>query len=230
MKRRGITRRGFLGGTAGILLAACGSSKKAGHQDDSRAGSEGYIPGYEPTRASEPEAEPRPATMAAPTPACDVAETEDNILGPYYKAGAPERSVLAGPGVEGVRFVLIGRVMDTACKPLAGAVLDVWHADDDGEYDNEGFTFRGKLACDDAGAYRLETIVPGRYLNGPDYRPAHIHVRVRSGERVLLTTQLYFAGDPHNASDAFIRPSLIMPVSDRGGAKSATFDFVVRAA
>ena len=61
----------------------------------------------------------------------------------------------------GTRIVLTGRVLSPGCKPLAGALLDFWHADDSGEYDNQGYRCRGHQFTDTDGRYRLETVVPG---------------------------------------------------------------------
>jgi protocatechuate 3,4-dioxygenase beta subunit len=90
---------------------------------------------------------------------------------------------------------------------------------------------RGRIYSGDDGSYDLRTIIPGHYLNGDQFRPAHIHVRVSAPGHALLTTQLYFEGDPYNAIDPFIEAPLIMPLADaaRGG-KQATFDFVIRSA
>jgi len=159
-------------------------------------------------------------------PACTgkAEATVSNAEGPYYKSGAPERTVLAEPGMAGTRLVLTGQVLTTDCQPVAGAMLDFWQANDRGEYDNTGYTLRGKQFADEMGRYRLETIVPGRYPG----RTLHIHVKVSAPGGPVLTTQIYFAGQPGNESDALIQPSLIVPLTDAaGGGKAATFNFVL---
>jgi len=174
--------------------------------------------------------------MPEPTPEC--LETEDNILGPYWLDGAPARSDLTEPGLAGTRLQITGRVLGlgaAACTPLAGALLDVWQSDDRGDTpadysDGTTWRLRGRLYTAADGSYDLRTIVPGRYLNGDELRPAHIHVRVSAPGHRLLTTQLYFAGDPYNDTDAFIRESLIMTLADAGDGKAASFDFVIPAA
>ena len=100
--------------------------------------------------------------------------------------------------------------------PVVGAVLDVWHADHAGHYDNDGSNlvtershFRGKLRTDRQGRFELRSILPGRYLNGPTYRPSHVHVKLSARGFAPLTTQLYFEGDPYNERDSFIRRSLV---------------------
>ncbi len=154
--------------------------------------------------------------------------TEPSIEGPFYSPGSPSRRSLRQPGMEGVLFTLRGRVLTSDCTPVVGAFLDFWQADDDGAYDNVGFDLRGHQFTDAQGRYSLETIIPGHYLNGSQYRPAHIHVKVGGAGLMLLTTQLYFAGDPFNTIDPFLHESLIMPTTQTmSGAVAATFDFVV---
>ena len=161
--------------------------------------------------------------------------TEANIEGPFFRPDAPMcqvseqgHCVLSRPDTPGRAVTITGRVLDRQCRPVRGARLEIWHADHEGAYDHEGFAFRGRLDSDEAGRYRLDTIVPGRYLNGDTYRPAHIHVKVRVPGRRVLTTQLYFAGDPYNRKDPFIRRSLVMKLEERaGGPAKGMFDFVV---
>ncbi|HLU65886.1 MAG TPA: hypothetical protein VKZ63_06405, partial [Kofleriaceae bacterium] len=87
---------------------------------------------------------------------------------------------------------------------------------------------RGKVESDAAGGFSLKTIIPGHYLNGNQYRPAHIHVTVSAPGFASLTTQLYFEGDPYNDIDPFILDSLIMsPVENPDGSLSAAFDLVL---
>lgn len=153
--------------------------------------------------------------------------TADNIEGPFYKRGAPSRATLVGNADRGERFELTGIVRGTDCKVLANATLDVWHADDRGGYDNDGWGLRGTLVTDARGAFTLRTIVPGRYLNGKRYRPSHIHVKVRARGRAELTTQLYFDGDPYIEGDPFVVRSLIMKHRRDGSTRRAVFDFVI---
>jgi len=154
--------------------------------------------------------------------------TESNIEGPFFTVNSPERSNLQEPGMAGVRLVITGRVQGALCTPLGGAMLDFWQANDAGAYDTQGYILRGHQFADAQGRYRLETIIPGRYLNGATYRPAHIHVKVRGVGTALLTTQLYFAGDPYNAMDPFIADSLIMDVvAAESRSVASVFDFVI---
>lgn len=205
-----FSRRLFLGGAlAGMaaFTAACG-----------RAGSDA---GFD-ARAPAPAKRPAPVEPGA-TVAC--VRTEDNIEGPFFKPGAPDRAVLVTGDMPGTRLSIEGVVRDTACRPLAHHRLEIWQADHRGAYDNAGFGLRGTLHTDRDGRYRLDTIIPGRYLNGDRYRPAHIHVK-SSG----LTTQLYFPDDPYNDADPFIRRSLIMSVREAERGMLARFDFTLEPA
>jgi catechol 1,2-dioxygenase len=150
-----------------------------------------------------------------------VKPTEDNILGPYYREGAPFRAKVTPPLLKGITMLIRGRVwgFDTK-KPLPNVVLDIWQADSDGRYDNDDqskppakgvFVNRTRVLTDETGYYEFETIHPGAYKTGPDsWRPSHIHYLVRKPGYTTLVTQLYFKGDRFNAKDEFIKPSLII--------------------
>src|SRR5436190_18761825 len=171
--------------------------------------------------------------------------TEDNILGPYFREGAPYRAKVSPPLAKGTTLLVRGRVwgFDTK-KPLANAVLDIWQADADGRYDNDDpknppakglFVNRTRALTDETGYYEYETIHPGPYQIGPDaWRPAHIHYLVRKAGYANLVTQLYFKGDKFNAKDEFIKPSLIIALESlKAGAntiESGVFDVVLAAA
>jgi protocatechuate 3,4-dioxygenase beta subunit len=163
-------------------------------------------------------------TTLAPTPACgDGDPTEAQTEGPFYEPDSPEKADFTGDVINGTRIVLTGSVLTTTCQPVRGALLDVWHADADGEYDNEGYRLRGHFFTDDQGAYRLQTIVPANY----EGRTKHFHVKVRPPGGRLLTTQLYFPGEPRNEEDSIFSSALLMDVRDGASGKDATFTFVV---
>ena len=155
-------------------------------------------------------------------------ETEDDIEGPFYTLGAPERSVLYEDGAPGKRLDLTGRVFDTEGKPVSHALLDVWQTGDDAQYDNEGFGMRGRLYTDGRGFYRLKTLIPKPYDVGNRFRPAHIHFKVSAPDGPILTTQLYIKGDPNIAADPHARPSRMIRPKAAGRGTAGRFDFVVR--
>jgi protocatechuate 3,4-dioxygenase beta subunit len=158
----------------------------------------------------------------APTPACDDGDepTPQQTEGPFFTPDSPERKSLLDPAVEGTALVVAGTVLATDCTPVAGALLDFWHADASGEYDNEGYRLRGHQFADARGRYRLKTIEPGLYTG----RTRHIHVKAQAPDGPILTTQLYFPDEPGNASDGIFDPALVMSMPEAG---SARFDFVL---
>jgi protocatechuate 3,4-dioxygenase beta subunit len=159
----------------------------------------------------------------------DIPETEPNIEGPFYKAGAPERRVLIEKDLRGTPLTLTGRVLNAHGKPLAGAILDLWLADSGGGYDSSGSRLGGEVRADGTGRHNPQTIVPRHSRAGTQIRPAHIHFKVSAEGTPVLTTQLYLAGDPYLDKDQWVRKSLtISPEAARGG-KAAQFDFVLRA-
>jgi protocatechuate 3,4-dioxygenase beta subunit len=161
------------------------------------------------------------------TPACgeNPSRTPSQGAGPFYTPDSPRRGSLVEPGSSAERLVLAGLVLSPQCKPVANVMLDVWHCDEAGAYDNRGFRYRGHLFADAQGRYTLETIVPGEYPG----RTRHIHVRVQAPGGRILTTQLYFPDEPGNRSDWIYRPELTMQVTRKGGRRDARFDFVVTA-
>jgi protocatechuate 3,4-dioxygenase beta subunit len=73
----------------------------------------------------------------------DDDETWAQTDGPFFTPNSPKRMSLREPAIAGEQMTLSGLVLSTACRPIAGALLDFWHADDAGEYDNSGFRLRG---------------------------------------------------------------------------------------
>ena len=171
----------------------------------------------------------RPASAQAlpPTPSCGEkpARTPAQTAGPFYTPDSPRRTSLIEPGADGERLLVSGFVLSPQCAPVANALLDFWHCDAAGDYDNTGYRYRGHLFSDAQGRYRLETIVPGEYPG----RTRHIHVKVQAPGGRILTTQLYFPDEPRNRSDGIYRPELTMHVTGESGRRSARFDFVVAA-
>jgi len=165
------------------------------------------------------------AQEMAPTPSCHDGD-EPTIRqgeGPFFKPSSPERSDLRERGAPGRDFELSGFVLTKRCRPLAGAVVDLWHADDKGEYDNTGFRYRGHIVTGADGTFRFRTIVPAVYTG----RTRHYHVKVQAPGSRLLTTQLYFPNEPANARDGLFSRDLLMRVADSEGGATGRFDFVL---
>lgn len=125
---------------------------------------------------------------------CDP--TTGDIEGPFYTPNAPVRNKISPEGAAGTVLFLTGTVYHNDCiTPIPLASIDAWQADDSGAYDNVGYDYRGQFNADSMGNYSMETILPGKYLNGASYRPRHIHFKIGAPGASLLTTQLYFEGD-----------------------------------
>ena len=165
------------------------------------------------------------AQELAPTPACHDGDppTLPEIEGPFFKVRSPERADLIETGRKGRLAELSGTVLTRGCRPVARALLDLWHADDGGDYHNRGFRYRGHIFTDAQGRYRFRTIVPGLYPG----RTRHYHIKVQAPTRPVLTTQLYFPDEPMNARDDFFHRELVMRTADAGGVLAARFDFVL---
>jgi protocatechuate 3,4-dioxygenase beta subunit len=102
---------------------------------------------------------------------------------------------------------LTGRVLGPGGEPVRGAVVEIWQVDNRGVYlhsadsgsreRDANFQGFGRCVTSGKGEYRFRTIKPVPYTG----RTPHIHVRVKKGDRELLTTQLFVNGHPQNKSD-----------------------------
>jgi protocatechuate 3,4-dioxygenase beta subunit len=162
---------------------------------------------------------------AQPTPSCSDADepTPPQTEGPFFKPRSPRRSDFVEPNSRARVIVLEGTVLTRSCRPVANALLDLWHADEKGEYDNSGFRYRGHAFADADGRYRFRTIVPAPYPG----RTRHFHLRVQAPRQPILTTQLYFPGEALNEVDSIFDQALLMRVSDGSTAVNGAFDFIL---
>lgn len=124
-------------------------------------------------------------------------KTSSDMLGPFFRKGAPWRNDISYPGNSSeIPVKVIGQVFGSDCKQaLKGVVIDIWHCDHQKKYDmdSEEFRCRGKIKTDDNGAYWFKTFIPPPYAG----RPKHIHYLIDAVEGYQrLATQLYFKGDP----------------------------------
>ncbi len=160
-------------------------------------------------------------------------DTTDDILGPFYRPNAPVRSDMIFEGLNGSKVNLKGKVYTDDCTTaLENAKVEIWHCDTQGSYDNKSddFLHRAQQSSDLDGNYGFQTILPGKYLNGKLYRPAHIHFRVTHPEHKELISQIYFSGDPHIDKDPWASQkkaeARILPIilEDTNGNLAVTFD------
>ncbi|HWP47669.1 MAG TPA: intradiol ring-cleavage dioxygenase [Candidatus Limnocylindrales bacterium] len=148
--------------------------------------------------------------------------TESTILGPFYRAKAPNLELGANIALkeEGEPVVVRGQVTDLDGKPIANALLDVWHASAQGLYDiqdpSQEISMRGRFLTNTRGEYWFRTIKPSSYPiphDGPvgemlaefrrhPYRPAHIHFIVSAEGYETVVTHIFVEGDPYLDSDA----------------------------
>ena len=162
--------------------------------------------------------------------------TPRTIEGPLYIAGAPlaQAEARLDDGSEtGEVLIMEGQVRDMDGRPVAGAVVDVWHANTKGGYSffdpsQSKYNLRRRIETDAEGRYRFRSILPSGYACPPDgqtqalldqlgrhgHRPAHIHFFVSAPGYRKLTTQINIDGDEYLHDDfAFAtRDELIPPV------------------
>jgi protocatechuate 3,4-dioxygenase beta subunit len=223
----GLTRRRFLEGSALVpivfVVGACGADDDPARPAASTTGGAAASGSTSTRLSAEAAAE---AGILQATPPCDDGDddpTEAQTEGPYYTPNTPRRSNLVTGGVRGTALLVTGDVVDTQCRPVRGALLDFWQADAGGQYDNQGYRLRGHQFADGRGRYALRTVVPGLYPG----RTRHIHVKVQRPHGKILTTQLYFPGEPRNKTDGIFDASLLMDVGPAGSGRRGRFRFVL---
>lgn len=187
----------------------------------------------------------------------DRAGAVGTIEGPYYRPGAPERTGEATLPVRedepGTPLVLHGTVTDLEGHPLDGAVVDVWHADDEGLYSQFApgipeWNLRGRIRTGADGRYTVRTVRPAPYRIPTDgatgallaaagwhpWRPAHVHVKVSAPGRAPVTTQLYFTGGEWLDDDVAraVKPELVLHPAPAaaGEGEEVRHDFALDAA
>jgi len=131
--------------------------------------------------------------------------TTTDILGPFYRPGAPFRTDLVQPGAKGEILHFSGTIFAKDGKtPLKSALLEIWHCNESGVYDNisDDYVYRSSWRTGEDGKYHFRTILPVPYKAGATLtRPAHIHMRISETKMQDLVTQVYFKGDQHIAED-----------------------------
>ncbi len=158
--------------------------------------------------------------------------TESTVLGPFYVQNPPEAELGADIKGEakGEPLYVDGSILSDDGKPVANAIVDVWHSDAEGFYDVqlpelEEPTLRARFHSDSQGRFRFWTILPryypipydgtvGEMLNASarhPYRPAHVHFKIMADGHETLVTHLFVNGDQYLDSDAVfaVKNSLI---------------------
>jgi catechol 1,2-dioxygenase len=131
--------------------------------------------------------------------------TTTDILGPFYRPGAPLRTELVQQGTKGQLLHFSGTVFAKDGKtPLKNSLVEIWHCDENGVYDNtsDDYIYRASFKTGNDGKYHFKTILPVPYMVGAEItRPAHIHMRISGNTQQDLVTQVYFKGDENISKD-----------------------------
>ncbi|WP_153504181.1 catechol 1,2-dioxygenase [Cumulibacter manganitolerans] len=178
--------------------------------------------------------------------------SKGTIEGPYYVPGAPEFQGTAQmpmrDGEPGTPLRFEGQVRDLDGKPIPHAKLEMWHADAQGFYSQYApgipeWNLRSAVVADEEGRYVFNTVRPAPYQIPTDgacgkliaaagwhaWRPAHIHMKASAPGYRLITAQLYFPGDEHNADDvaSAVKPELMLDIQKDGDAEKTVYDYVL---
>jgi hydroxyquinol 1,2-dioxygenase len=169
--------------------------------------------------------------------------TEATVQGPFFWPGAPQLELGAdiGQGNPGEPAYYHGRVTDTAGKPVANCVMDVWSGDGEGFYDMQkgpdaGMALRAQFRTDKDGNYRFWSIRPSYYPvpdDGPvggmlhrmgrhPNRPGHMHMMLNAPGHERLITHIFVSDSPYLDSDAVfgVRDSLVVPFDEHAPGKA----------
>ncbi len=215
-KRRELLT-GLLAGAAVLTLPGCGSCPEGDHDGVTQPGPTGDTSPAEPTGETAAPTEPTDtdavpwltggtAALAADydidwDDADECAQTCQMILGPCHQSAAERQDI--SEAREGLPTRMAFRVLDTGCKPLVGAVVDVWHCDAHGVYSGANVArmchggdeaavvsawFRGWGTTDEDGVVAFDTCMPGWYPG----RAVHIHLQVIVNGDNFVVSQLGF--------------------------------------
>lgn len=163
--------------------------------------------------------------------------TTTDILGPFYRPGAPVRSVLLSAGTKGETLHFGGMVYKKDGKtPMSNALVEIWHCNENGVYDNtsDDYVYRAAWRTGKDGKYSFKTILPVAYkATDTIIRPAHIHMRISGTDHQDLITQVYFKGDPEiekdtSASDPASIHRILDITHNNKKEKMVKFDIVLR--
>lgn len=158
--------------------------------------------------------------------------TESTVFGPFFVEGAPqyENGADISNGAKGTPCLVSGQVRGIDGEPVAGALIDVWQSDEEGNYDvqvagEQEHRARGQLRSSVDGRFHFRSILAHHYPiphDGPvgtmlaalgrhPWRPAHLHFMIQADGYEKLITHVFRDGDPYLDSDAVfgVRSSLI---------------------
>jgi hydroxyquinol 1,2-dioxygenase len=167
----------------------------------------------------------------------DERATPATVLGPFHIEGSPELGFGGdmSEGVPGRPLYIHGAVRDLDGRPLAGALLDVWQADNEGAYESQldvdEARLRAKYSTREDGSYCVRTVAPMGYsipMDGPvgdlisqtdisHFRPAHVHFLVTASGHQPLITHLFEEGAEYLDTDVVFgtKAELVVPLLPR---------------
>lgn len=165
--------------------------------------------------------------------------TTTDILGPFYRPGAPLRTNLRVPNTNGTPIVLKGFIFKEDGKtPINNAFVEIWHCDEHEFYDNasDEYKYRGGQKTNAGGKYEFKSILPVPYKANPtdeaSWRPAHIHMRVSVPNQQDLITQLYFKDGKYVGTDRWASDpnavNRILPITkNKSGESEIIFNVIM---
>jgi protocatechuate 3,4-dioxygenase, beta subunit len=148
--------------------------------------------------------------------------TPAQTAGPFYPGEQEfhpdsDLTIVAGRPARALGKVVYvrGRILDSACAPLANATVEIWQACASGRYNNlkddntaaldPNFKYWGEAYTNQNGEYMFKTIIPGAYPADTNWvRPPHIHFKISKLGYRELVTQMYFRGDALNDVDLIL--------------------------
>ena len=151
------------------------------------------------------------ALAAASTVYAEREPTTQTSIGIFYLPGAPETADLWREGDQGERLKLQGRVLDRGGRPVANALVELWHADTMGGVDES--RYRTAQRTDRGGRFGIRTVLPGhiemaRY--NAVFAPRHIHIVVTHPDHPRLISLIFFQGDERLTGTPY--PELAIPL------------------
>lgn len=145
-----------------------------------------------------------PLMLCAVAASAERPPTRQTSIGIFYMPGAPQTTNLWRDGDTGQRLRLEGRVIASSGRPVANALVELWHADALGGVDES--RYRCAQRTDSRGRFQINTVYPGhieraRYY--PIFAPRHIHISVSHPGHQRLVSLIYFKGDERLAGNPY---------------------------
>jgi protocatechuate 3,4-dioxygenase beta subunit len=154
-------------------------------------------------------------------PATTPTEQEQN-----YREHLPIRNDLNVYDAQHRMITIRGITQNTNCEPARNLRIQVWHADQNGQYDSsEDFQYYGEFISNSEGFYEFFTIYPGaEQIDSNQYNPVQIHIKVIEDQNEKINTTIYFSDDPFLAFGENIPEENIIELIDDGNISVGIFN------